>query len=68
MSATAKKFSRGVASKRYVRASVKDKFAREYEGLDEEPTTVEIEASHAKVFDPSGHKSLHGFANKVKEN
>jgi len=51
MSATAKKFSRGVASKRYVRASVKDKFAREYEGLDEEPTTVEIEASHAKVFE-----------------
>jgi hypothetical protein len=48
MSATAKKFSRSVASKRYVRASVKDKFAREYEGLDEEPTTVEIEA--AKVY------------------
>ena len=45
MSATAKKFIRSVASKRYVRASVKDKFAREYEGLDEELTTVELEAA-----------------------
>jgi hypothetical protein len=44
MSATAKKFSRSVARKRYVRASVKDKFAREYEGLDEEPVLVELEA------------------------
>jgi hypothetical protein len=60
MSATAKKFTRAVASKRYVRASVKDKFAHEYDGLglDEEPTTVELKAAKA-YFDAKDKYNLY---------